>query len=268
LADVRGRIEEALRIDEPHVERRISDFIREKLEGAGARGLVVGLSGGLDSSVCAALCVRAVGAERVLGLFLPEGGFTEPGDRDDILHLARMLGMEVREIDISGVLRALKEAIVDFDSGARLANANLRPRVRMALLYYYANLQGRLVVGASNKTELRIGYFTKFGDGAADLLPIGCLYKTQVRSLARHLGIPEGIIAKVPTAGLWPGQTDEGEIGVSYDVLDRVLVGEELGFSVSEISSALGVSASEVERILGMIERARHKLLPPPVPRL
>lgn len=262
------RIEEALRIDPAVAERKIVGFIRRKLRSSGAGGLVIGLSGGLDSSVCAALSAKAIPPGNILGVFMPERSLTPEEDREDVRRLVAQLGIEVREVEISGILRAFESAVPDFDSRNIMAWANLKPRIRMAILYYYANLLNRLVVGTSNKTELRIGYFTKFGDGAADLLPIGCLYKTQVRALARHLGLPEGILQKTPTAGLWRGQTDEGEIGISYDKLDRILAGEELGLRPEQIAEAAGVQLETVRGILRRVEASRHKILPPPAPRL
>ncbi|MEM1689299.1 MAG: NAD+ synthase [Candidatus Hadarchaeales archaeon] len=268
MSSVERKIENALKIDVKKAREKIVEFIKRKFESSKADGLVIGLSGGLDSSVCAFLSVEAVGNQKVLGVFIPEKGITQSADWKDVQKVADILKIEVREVEISEILKAFKMAIIGFDEKNVLAEANLKPRIRMTILYYYANLLNCLVVGASNKTELRIGYFTKFGDGASDITPIGCLYKTQVREMGRHLGVPESILKKTPTAGLWKGQTDEEEIGLPYDKLDRILVGEELGFSAEEISSAVGVDLDTVNRILDRIRRNRHKILPLQVPRL
>jgi len=138
----------------------------------------------------------------------------------------------------------------------------------MIILYYYANLFNRLVVGCGNRSEFRLGYFTKFGDGAADLFPLGCLYKTQVKQLAAHLGIPEKIINKVPTAGLWKGQTDEAELGMSYEKIDKIYVGLDLGLKLNEIADAAGVKIGDVKKLIEREQRTAHKLRGPEIPDL
>ncbi|MEM2192050.1 MAG: NAD+ synthase [Candidatus Hadarchaeales archaeon] len=261
--EVVEKIERALEIDPEKVEKTIVDFLRMEVSKAGAAGVVFGLSGGVDSAVVGSLCARAFGPEKVLALLLPEREVTPKRDIEDAKMLAKGLGIRWREIDISPILRAFRGVI---EGRQRLPIANLKPRVRMTLLYYHANLLGRLVVGTGNRSELRMGYFTKFGDGGADLMPLGSLYKTQVKKLAEYLGVPASIIRKTPSAGLWRGQTDEGELGISYEKLDRILVGLDLGFRSREIAEALGVGVATVEGLIEREKRNAHKLRPALIP--
>ncbi|MBN1762154.1 MAG: NAD+ synthase [Methanomicrobia archaeon] len=239
---------------------RISDWIRERVEAAGARGVVVGMSGGLDSSVVAVLCKRAF-PDTTLGLILPCFSRNE-----DVAHaklVAARFGIETKEIDLTPVFTLLLELLDveerphdgDVDGDVDMAIANLKPRLRMICLYYFANQLNYLVVGTGNKSELSIGYFTKYGDGAADILPLGDVLKTEERELAEALGIPEEIIEKAPSAGLWAGQTDEAEIGMSYAALDRALTALEMG----DLESTSGYESEVVERVKRMVEASRHK---------
>ena len=214
----------------------LARWLRFHMDQAGAGRLVLGLSGGIDSAVVCALCTMAVGPSRVIAAILPIQ--SRPEDRRDAESVARTFEVIPRLIDLAPAFDALVAAMPeDGASGledgnvdaeiqerrSRLALANIKPRLRMTSLYYLANRYNGLVVGTGNKTELSIGYFTKYGDGGVDLLPLGDLDKTAVRSLARTLGVPDAIIAKAPSAGLWEGQTDEAEIGLTYAELDRAL---------------------------------------------
>jgi NAD+ synthase len=165
-------------------------------------------------------------------------------------------------------LQGIQKILTDFEASALLANANIRPRLRMTILYYYANLMNRLVVGCGNRSELRAGYFTKYGDGGADIFPLGCIYKTQVRQLAVHLGLSRHIIDKVPTAGLWRGQTDEGELGITYEKLDMIYAGLDLGLRQEVVASAAGVDVGKVKEFVERERRAAHKLRVPDIPKL
>ncbi|HIH00888.1 TPA: NAD+ synthase [Thermoplasmata archaeon] len=242
-------------------EKVIEHFLAEKLRKIGATGFVLGVSGGIDSAVVLRLAANAIGPEKVMALVLPEEDSSEE-DTQDAVELCKGVGVEYRVIDISGVVQALTAAITDRADQKSLAN--IKARVRMILLYHYAATEGRLVLGTSNKSELLIGYFTKYGDGGADLEPIGDLYKTQVRQLAVALGIPEKIVQKVPTAGLWPGQTDENEIGMKYEDLDSVLMSIELALDVKAASQRTGISESEIERVAKMVRSSSHKRKFPP----
>lgn len=229
---------------------RIGNFIRET---CGNRGIVIGVSGGIDSALAAALAAGAVGGERVLGLTLPSA-VTPPSDIEDAAALCAAFGITHRVIDIAPVIDACR-ATAGFEETPYLVG-NLMARTRMAMLYYHANKQGALVCGTSNKTEYLLGYCTKHGDNAADFQPILHLYKTDVYALSGSLGLPEAIMEKEPSAGLWPGQRDEEEIGLPYPAIDRALIAlERHGWEPS---------TPEEERILAMVTRNAHKRLPAP----
>jgi NAD+ synthase len=240
----------------PGTKQVIEHFLAEKLRKTGAKGFVLGVSGGIDSAVVLRLAVEAVGSRKVLGLIMPEEDSLKQ-DTEDAAELCESEGVVHRVIDISEIVRSFTTATpgkVD-----RKALANIKARVRMVLLYHYAANESRLVLGTSNKSELLLGYFTKYGDGGADLEPIGDLYKTQVRQLAAALEVPEKIVEKTPTAGLWPGQTDEKEIGMSYDDLDAVLMTIELGLDSRTASERTGIPEEEIERIVSMVKSSAHK---------
>lgn len=237
-------------------DKVIQHFLAEKLRKAGAKGYVLGVSGGVDSAVVLKLAVNAVGADRVLGLLMPEKDSPKE-DMRDAEELCRALGVGHEVIDITGAVEALAKA-----AGAkadRMALANIKARCRMILLYNRAGTQGRLVLGTSNKSEMLVGYFTKHGDGAADLEPIGDLYKTEVWELARVLGLPEKLIAKAPSAGLWKGQTDEGEMGIAYARLDAILHGIEQGLPEADVARRAGATEEEVARVSRMVRMSSHK---------
>jgi NAD+ synthase len=266
--DVRKKILKYLSINQKIVEKKLSAFIKQKVKDAGADGVVIGLSGGIDSSTNAFLCVEALGAANVLGVSMPEGGVTNAADICDAKEVAVKLGIDYRAVDIASAIDSLQRSIIDFKVDERLPAANLKPRVRMAILYYYANLMNRLVVGSGNRSEFRAGYFTKYGDGAADIVPLGCLYKTQVKQLAAHLGVPQKIIDKTPTAGLWRGQTDESELGLPYKKLDMIYAGLDLKLNHGAIAKAAGVKLKDIERFIERERKTAHKLKVPEMPRL
>ncbi|MBU1598681.1 NAD+ synthase [bacterium] len=192
----------------------IHKWIKKEVESAKCEGVVVGISGGIDSATVTALAKKALG-ERVLGLIIPLSS-----DEEDIYYanlVIESLGVRAEKIDLTPIYDSLIETL---GKGNRLAQANLKPRLRMLTLYYFANNLNYLVAGGGNKSEIMVGYFTKYGDGGVDILPIGGLLKSEVRELAKELGIPKEIIERTPSAGLWPGQTDEGEMGITYNELD------------------------------------------------
>jgi NAD+ synthase len=237
-------------------EQVVEKFLAEKLRKVGAKGFVLGVSGGLDSAVCLRLCVGAVGKGKVLGLLMPEKDSPKE-DLEDSKELCELEGVKYKVVDITGPVGALKKSIggpVD-----RKSLANIKARCRMVVMYHYANTDNRLVVGTSNKSEMLMGYFTKFGDGGADLEPIGDLYKTEVRQLAREIGISEKIIKKVPSAGLWKGQTDEGEMGIPYERLDAILLGIELGFDERKVADRAETTLKEARRIARTVRLTSHK---------
>ncbi len=225
----------------------IASWIRGEIEGAGLSGAVVGLSGGIDSAVVSGLCARAVGPENVLGIAMPAHSI--PADVADAKLIAGHWGIEYREIDLGNIYDAFLELLPD---GSQLADANVKPRLRMITLYHHANTLNRMVVGTGNRSELEVGYYTKYGDGGVDLLPIASLLKVQVRELAREIGVPERIIERAPSAGLWEGQTDESELGITYEQLDEALAAIEAG-------DTSAISPRVLERVLALNRGSAHK---------
>ena len=207
----------------------------------------MGLSGGVDSAVVASLAKETVGRKRLLALILP--CHSQAQDLEDAKMVAKKLKIKTRILDLSKIYDNLIKIL---PKTGNLAKSNLKPRLRMLILYYFANKLNYLVSGTGNKSEIMVGYFTKHGDGATDILPIGDLLKKQVRQLARELGIPTRIINKTPTAGLWPGQTDEREMGITYPELDEIL--ERL-----EKKNGQMLSKEKVNKVKAMINRSGHK---------
>jgi NAD+ synthase len=233
--------------------RKLISWIGEQVKAADAKGVVVGTSGGLDSSVVAVLCKRAL-PQNTLGVLMP--CYSSEIDLSHARLVAQKFDIATTTVTLDPVFDAVKKALpsAGFDAETeKLAQANLKPRLRMLTLYYLANRLGYLVVGSGNRSELEVGYFTKHGDGGVDILPLGNLLKSQVRELASYLGIPEEIISKPPSGGLWPGQTDEGELGISYEELDRYLMSGKASAEVKQRIEALSRSSS-------------HKLRPAPSP--
>ncbi len=238
------------------VEERIVDFIGKRVELANAEGVVVGVSGGVDSATVAFLSVKALGKERVFGTILPESGVTPEEDVRDARKVCETLGIDYRIVEIDPFIEPFRKA---FGDECLIAFANIKPRIRMTINYYFANKLNRLVAGTGNKSELKMGYFTKYGDGGVDFLPIGDLYKTEIFELAEYLGVPEEIIRKKPSARLWKGQTDEDEMGISYEDLDKILKSIEMGLTAEEIAEKEEIDISKVESVVQAVERSRHK---------
>ena len=246
---------------------RIAAWMRRQLTGASARGFVVGVSGGVDSAVVARLAQLAAPGN-VIGALLP--CHSDPADERDAASVAAHLSLTTVRIDLSGgydaEVRACQAALATLPEPmratppadplrARVPLANIKPRLRMSALYFLANTLNYLVAGGGNRSELSIGYFTKYGDGGADLLPIGHLVKSEVRALARELNVPSAIIERTPSAGLWLGQTDEAELGFTYADLERYLD-----------EGPQGVSPALAMRIERLIRASEHKRALPPVP--
>lgn len=239
------------------LEQRITtavEWLREQVKKSGTKGLVVGLSGGVDSAVVAGLCKKAF-PDRSIGVIMPAN--SNPVDREDAILIAKSYDLKHIEVEITephqqiikGVQNALEHEGYSFEE--RLSQGNLKARMRMATLYTVANALNYLVVGTDNAPESYTGYFTKYGDGGVDILPIQSLTKTEVRAWAAKLGLPESIVNRVPTAGLWQGQTDEQEMGITYDSIDRYLLGEETPSEIVE----------KIEKLHRQSEHKRH--LPP-----
>ncbi|HEY0087828.1 MAG TPA: NAD(+) synthase, partial [Candidatus Lokiarchaeia archaeon] len=200
----------------------IQNWIKQYVKSAKGDGLILGLSGGIDSCVTAALCVNALGKEKVIGLNIPIESISQ--DYKDAELISELLQIKFLKIDLTDTFTAMLKAVSPDIDRKKMALANLKPRLRMTILYFIGQSLGRyLVTGTSNRTEIAIGYFTKYGDGAADFEPIASIYKCEVRELARILKIPEKIIMKPPSAGLWENQTTEGEIGIEYNTLDEIV---------------------------------------------
>jgi NAD+ synthase len=240
-------------MDKEQRVRALVDWIKDRVIAAGCRGVVLGMSGGLDSSLLAVLCQRAF-PKYSLGLIMPCYSIDEDKDHAEVI--ARQFEIPTKTVVLNAVYDSLLYVLPDFKPDhtiGRIAKANLKARLRMVTLYYVANQMNYLVVGSGNRSEIAIGYFTKHGDSGADILPLGNLVKKEVRELARYLGIPQEIIDKTPSAGLWQGQTDEGEMGFSYEALDRYLL---TGTAPEELKNRI-----EFKRAA-----SRHKTMTPPIP--
>ncbi len=260
-----GDLDGVLR-DPARLASRLTDWIRARVDEAGADGVVFGLSGGIDSATVCGLAARALGPDRCLGLILPIG--SDPRDEALALDVARRFDVPAVRVELEpafdAVLAAL-EAVANGghaprraapdDDASHLARANLKPRLRMLTLYYHANLRNLLVLGTGNRDEFAVGYFTKHGDGAADAFPLADLLKSEVRGLARHLGVGDEVVERDPSAGLWAGQTDEAEMGFTYEALDRYLATGSSGDAATDAA------------IRGRQEIARHKTMAAPVAR-
>jgi NAD+ synthase len=263
---------ETLLTDYTSLADEIAGWLRFQMEQVGASRLVLGLSGGIDSAVVCALSTMAAGPSRVIAAIMPV--HSRPEDMRDAEMVANTFEVVPHLIDLVPAHDALiaampgentaglEDANVDPARQAtrrQLARANVKPRLRMTTLYYLANRYNGLVVGTGNKTELAIGYFTKYGDGGVDVLPLGDLDKTAVRNLARALRVPELVISKPPSAGLWEGQTDEAEIGLTYGDLDRALA------SLAGGENWESPAADTMDRISALIAASDHKRRPIPV---
>lgn len=231
---------------------KLVSWIKEQVSLSGCRGVVLGMSGGIDSSVLAVLCKQAF-PESTLGLILPCHSLEE--DMEHGRMVADQFSIPTRLVDLTPLYDILLKSLPDTGSPLtrRGAEGNLKARLRMLTLYYFANRLGYLVAGSSNRDELAVGYFTKYGDGGVDMMPLGNLVKAEVRGLACFLGIPRAIVQKPPSAGLWPGQTDEGDMGITYEELDCYLLAGEAPPPVR----------ARIER---MVAVSAHKRQLPPIP--
>jgi NAD+ synthase len=257
-----------LDIDFAEAESRICRFIKEYVENSGAKGVVLGLSGGVDSATIAALASRAIGGDKVLALLMPEKETFNQQDIDDARTIADQFKLQTQLCDLTEVLETFYSGIPIFDAADRISKGNIKARTRMVYLYYYANNQKRIVCGTSDKSETMMGYFTKWGDAAADIAPIIDLYKTQVRKLAIHFGIPKELALKPSTPSLWPNQLAEAELEIKYETLDLILFGLERFMEPKEIAEQLSIEASAVNRVKDRWLLTEHKRRVPLAPKL
>ena len=257
-----------LELNLSEVEKRIRRFIKEYVENAGADGIVLGMSGGIDSGTVAAISSLAIGGSRVTGLMLPEKETYNSKDIDDARVVAEKFGLETQVCEITPALEGFYETIPIFDQADKLSKGNIKARTRMIYLYYYANKLNKIVCGSSDKSETMMGYFTKWGDVAADISPLMDLYKTQVRKLAEHMGIPPELAAKPSTPALWPNQLAETELGIKYETLDLILFGLERFMTTEEIAQQLSVEKPLVEKVKSRWLAVEHKRRLPLVPKV
>lgn len=241
------------------VEAKIRRFIKDYVEKSEVKGIVLGLSGGIDSSTTAALSALAIGGDKVFGLLLPE---QETYNAQDIEHaklVAEKFRLKTQMIDITPTLNAFYNTIPIFETADKICKGNIKARTRMIYIYYYANRLNLLVCGSSDKSEAMMGYFTKWGDVAADISPVMDLFKTQVRKLAQHIGLPKEIVTKPASPMLWPGQLAEEELGIKYEALDLILYGLEHFMKPEEIAKQLGLKKELVKKIKRRWLYTEHK---------
>ncbi len=245
------------KLDYDQIISEIQEWIKNYCKSFNVDGIVVGISGGIDSAVTSTLCVNAIGKDFVIGLGLP--CLSNPKDLSDAKLLGTQLGIEFIVFDLSSVYEEFIKITTNVIESNNLAAANLKARLRMVAWYFAAQSKGNYLIGGTgNRTELAIGYFTKYGDGGVDIEPLGGLYKCEVREIARRLKVPENIIKKPPSAGLWEGQTDEGEIGIKYDDIDEILYRIDYNLDLSDLNK------SEVQKVKKMMSLSQHKLKMPP----
>jgi len=254
-----------MNLDYKEVSTVIKEFIKTYIDNSNSKGVVLGLSGGVDSAVTAVLCRQIFNKKNVKCIFLPDN-VTPNLDTDHQKMLVKKFDLNSKTVDITDLIEVYKNYCVE--KPKKMSLANMKARIRMIILYEYANNENSIVCGTSNKSEILLGYFTKYGDGGVDIMPIGDLYKTQVYELARFLKIPDEIVSKPPTAGLIKGQTDKKELKLDYKTIDSILLGLEKKLSIDSIAKNANVEKSEVLRIKNMRIRSQHKRRTPMIPKV
>ena len=248
-------LEEIIKKDYQSIQNKIKRFLVEEAIQRQSSGVIFGLSGGIDSAVIASLCATSL-KDKSLALLMPDSKVTPRTDTEDALKLVDKLGLDYKLIDISLVHSEYSKYL----EPNSLALGNLRARIRSNILYYYANSKNLLVLGSSDRSEYLIGYFTKFGDGAADLLPIVSLYKTQIREFAKSLGVQDSIISKKSSPSLWQGHTAEDEIGLSYEEVDLILYSIiDKKLSLQETANLAEIDLLIVDKIHKLYKKSEHK---------
>ena len=254
-----------LSINPEEISIIISDFIKTYVKNSGCKGVILGLSGGIDSAVTAILCKNVLGRKNTNCVFLPD----EATPKIDIKHIdmiVKKYNLKCEKKYIDDYIKNINNFLIKKTNNYVLAN--VKARIRMIILYEYANITNKIVCGTSNKSELLIGYFTKYGDGGVDILPIGDLYKTQVLEIAKYLKISEEIIYKPPSSGLIKDQTDEAELKINYKNLDLILSGLERKIDLLTISKITKISISDIKRIKNMRIKSQHKRRSPLIPKI
>jgi len=253
-------LKEIVTQDYTQIQNNIETFLRKHVVNSG--GFVFGLSGGIDSAVIAHICAKSF-KEKSLALVMPDSKISPKEETEDALNTVDKLGLDYKLIDIN----MIHSQFANILEPNQRALGNLRARIRTNLLYYYANLKNHLVLGSSDKSEFLIGYFTKFGDGSADLLPIVSLYKTQVRQLAKHLQVKDSIVAKKSSPHLWPGHLAEDEIGISYEEIDCILYCMiDKNMSLDKIHHETTISSDKIQKIHQLYKNSEHKRIMPDKP--
>jgi NAD+ synthase len=248
-------IEELVKKDYDLIQNKIGSFLKNEIEVRRTNGVVFGLSGGIDSAVIASLCAKFI-KEKSLALIMPNSKITPKSETEDAIKIVDSFSIEYKLIDIGFIHKEYSNYL----EPSPLAYANLGARIRANMLYYYANARNYLVLGSSDRSEFLIGYFTKFGDGASDLLPIVSLYKSQIRELAKNLGISSSIISKPSGPHLWEGHIAETELGLTYEEIDSILhciIDKNL--ALDETSKITEISISEVDKVYRMYKKSQHK---------
>ena len=256
---LRGEVQTRLRLDLTKDVAKIVQFIQTQFRSTECKGVVVGLSGGIDSAVTAALCNKAIGSKKVTGVFMFERKNRDGVDAQHAEALAAELGIRTLDFVIDPVIKSFSETF-PIDNLDRVTRGNMKARLRMVSLYCVANSENLLVAGTGDKSEDLIGYFTKYGDGGVDFLPIAHLYKSQVRQLGSFLNVPREIVEKPSSPNLWEGHKATDEIPLDYNELDEVLVCLfDLKIGPEEVARGLGIDTSTVREILSMFQRSAHK---------
>lgn len=240
------------------ITEKICKFLVSQVDTTNSKGIVFGLSGGIDSTVTAFLCKRALGAEKCLAILLPHTDITPDSETTDAVEVAKDLGIPYKICNITSILDQYKSD-VDLNTD-KLATGNLLARIRSSIIYYHSNAMNYLVAGTDDKSEYLIGYFTKYGDGASDILPIKNLYKTQVQELGKHLGVPSKLVDKIPGPHLWKDHDSQTELGITYDVIDMILQSHfDKNMTTEAIVSECGIEQESVNKILSLYKKSQHK---------
>lgn len=264
MGKLRIAINDVINIDYELARKNIEKFIKNELENSSRKGYVIGLSGGVDSATAYYLAAEAIGIENVIALIMPDINVTPKEDINDAKDLVKKIGGQMHIIDISPIVEVYKSTLPIYQETDEVPLGNIRARIRMTILYYYANKMSRLVLGTGDRSESFIGYFTKYGDGGVDILPISPLLKSQVRKLAQKLGVPDNIALKPSSPRLWSGQMAEKELGISYDQIDLIIYSViDKGYSIKEASELTGISVDVFEKVFKMNKDSEHKRVLP-----